>query len=196
MGSVGGFRWYATAMAGSAFLCCTCPLEAQQATDPATAPSSPAIKSQPLALPDLKVADKDLGSERKFYVFHKPGVSVEQATADLKFCWHFLPRGGTIAGGMFIIRETRYIPISRYRYDPSVLRPLVHAAIVSIIDGPIERSMRQLRMFRCMVPRGYDRYRTSEAVWLQLNSGDQEQSIKMQAAIAAGPVPPTPKIDS
>lgn len=48
---------------------------------------------------------------------------------------------------------------------------LVGVAIAAIIAGPLERSIRQSRLYRCMVPRGYARYRTSEDAWKLLNSG-------------------------
>jgi hypothetical protein len=68
---------------------------------------------------------------------------------------------------------------------------LVGVAIMAIISGPLDRSVRQSRMMRCMLPRGYARYRTSESMWKQLNGKDLAQSILVQAKIASGPVPPT-----
>ena len=44
------------------------------------------------SLPDLAVPADKLGDDRKI-AFHKPGVTVEQARADLSFCWRFLPHG-------------------------------------------------------------------------------------------------------
>jgi len=64
------------------------------------------------------------------------------------------------------------------------------------IAGPLERSIRQSRLYRCMVPRGYARYRTSEDVWKLLNSGSAApRAIMLQARIAAGPTPPTPRVE-
>ena len=59
------------------------------------------------------------------------------------------------------------------------------APIMAIIDGPIDRSIRQSRMMRCMLPRGYARYRTSEALWKQINSTDLAASVEVQATIAS-----------
>ena len=69
-------------------------------------------------------------------------------------------------------------------------------AIGAIIQGPLERSVRQSRLYACMLPRGYARYRTSEDVWSLLNDdANPQKSIRLQALIAAGPVPPTPRME-
>ena len=146
------------------------------------------------ALPDLAVPADKFGDERKYIVFHKPGVTVEQATADLSFCWRFLPHGVSRASPSFV--PWRQNDATRQvSYDGGNFG-LVGFAIAAIIAGPLERSIRQSRLYRCMVPRGYARYRTSEDVWKLLNEGDDVPgAIRLQARIAAGPVPPTPKVE-
>jgi hypothetical protein len=147
-----------------------------------------------LEMPDLAIPAKEFADERKYFILHKPGVTVEQATDDLSFCWRFLPIGAFRSIPAFV-------PWSRtegLRKAPTAngFGPygLVGFAIGAMIAGPLERSKRQSRIFRCMVPRGYGRYRTSEAVWKTMNTGDPAKAIHMQALIAAGPVPPTPRI--
>lgn len=143
-------------------------------------------------VPSLAVPASALGDERKYFVFHKPGISVEQAEADLAFCWRFLPHGDMrVVPGFVAWRSTdgpRAVSYASDQYG------LTGQLIGLIIAGPIERSVRQSRLFRCMVPRGYARYRTSEDVWKQLNEGDPVALIRAQAMIAAGPQPPTPRI--
>jgi len=146
--------------------------------------------AQAIGLPDLNVPAGELGDERKYFVFHKAGVSFETARDDLAFCSRFIARGAqrTYPGFVAWQRSQAAQPrVETYSYG------LVGAAIGAIIAGPIDRSVRQSRMIRCMVPRGYARYRTSQAVWRQLNGDDLDQSIAMQARIASGPVPPTPR---
>jgi len=145
-----------------------------------------------ISLPDLSVATKDLGDERKYVVFHKPGITTEQAEADLGFCWRFVPHGVQRTTPGFIPWQ-KGEATRKVSYDGGQFG-LVGAAIGAIIAGPLERSVRQSRMFRCMVPRGYARYRTSEAVWKDINLGDAARAIHTQALIAAGPVPPTPRV--
>jgi hypothetical protein len=160
--------------------------------------SVPAVAQAPApaagaGLPDLTVPVGNYGDPRKYFLLHKPGVTVEQAEADLSFCWRFIPRG-------LVERSAPgFIPWGKADAPhpaPAAANPygLIGVGIAAIIAGPINRSMRQSRIFRCMVPRGYARYRTSEAIWNQLNSSDAVRSIHLQAQIAAGPAPPTPII--
>jgi hypothetical protein len=152
------------------------------------ASASAALAETPV--PNLSVPDNELGDERKFFVFHKEGVSLGQARADLGFCSRFIARG-----------QQRFLPdfVAWKQADPATPVPmslnygLIGVAIMAIIDGPIDRSIRQTRMMRCMLPRGYARYRTSEALWKQINSKDLVASVEVQARIASGPVPPTPR---
>lgn len=146
--------------------------------------------AQGTPLPDLDVPEKALGDERKFFVFHKAGIGLEEARADLGFCSRYIARG-----------QQRFLPdfVAWKQADPATPVPmtlnygLVGVGIMAIIDGPIGRSIRQTRMMRCMLPRGYARYRTSEAVWKQINGDDLAASVDVQARIAAGPPPPTPR---
>lgn len=162
---------------------------------PAVAQISPA--PPPLAqaaLPNLAVSENDLADERKYFILHKPGVAIAQAEADLRFCWRYLPRGAQRTAPDFVAWR-RPDPARKAQQDQfNTQFGLIGGVIGGIIAGPLERSLRQSRIFRCMVPRGYKRYRTSEAVWKRLNEGDAEQAIGLQARIAAGPVPPTSEV--
>ena len=143
-------------------------------------------------VPALDVPAKELADARKYFLFHQPGVTPAQAEADLVACWRFLPHGRQRAVPGFVPWNQpdapKAIPYSLDQFG------LTGAVIGAIIAGPLERSLRQSRLFRCMVPRGYARYRTSEAIWKQLNEAEPAEAIRLQAAIAAGPVPPTPRI--
>lgn len=148
-------------------------------------PTDPVIAT--LAVPDNQLADS-----RKYFVLHKLGVSVEEAEADLSYCWRFLASGAPRSVPSFVpwqkATAAKPIDYTLPQYG------LVGSAIGAIIAGPLERSKRQSRIIRCMVPRGYARYRTSETIWKQLNSDDAARSIRMQARIAAGQTPPTPQV--
>jgi hypothetical protein len=71
---------------------------------------------------------------------------------------------------------------------------LVGLAIAAMIAGPLERSIRQTRMFRCMVPRGYARYRVTEDMWKHIYQAEPGEAIAALARIASGPVPPNPRV--
>jgi hypothetical protein len=145
-----------------------------------------------LTLVDLAAPEKDLGDERKYWVVHKPGVSVEEATADLTFCWQFVPHGVQRVTPTFVPWQkrdaTRPVIYDGGQYG------LVGVAIASMIAGPLERSIRQSRMFRCMVPRGYARYRITEDMWKRIYQAKPEEAIPTLARIAAGPAPSNPRV--
>lgn len=143
-------------------------------------------------LPDLAVPDHDLGDINKYVVMVKPDVSFDQAQRDLGFCWRFLARGAPRSTPGFIPWP---LTEAARRERPQIgSYGLAGAVIGAALAGPIDRSLRQNRMFRCMLPRGYERYRTSQAVWMHLNSGDDDTAIDAQPRIASGPVPPTPRV--
>lgn len=157
----------------------------------ASAQEAPTV---PEPLPDLNVPEQQWGDDRKYVILHKAGVSVTEAEADFGFCWRFLPHGVQRRSPSFVPWQqgeaTRPVTYDGGGYG------LVGAAIGAIIQGPLERSIRQSRLYSCMLPRGYVRYRTSEDVWGRLNDdANPQKSIRLQALIAAGPTPPTARIE-
>lgn len=149
----------------------------------------PAHAEQP-EIPDISADERDLGDERKFVVFHKPDVTYEEALADIRECsahaTHLVQR-----------RADSFVPWGRDDAGQAVTYDggnygLVGMAIGAIIAGPLERSIRQTIMIRCMDPRGYTRYRANEEQWKELFE-KSENGKELLAAIASGPVPPTPK---
>jgi hypothetical protein len=158
------------------------------AASPAFAQSVPDASS--VIVPELQVSDSELGDERKFFFFHKQGVSYADAYADLAFCSRYIARGPQRSLPDFVPWQ-REDPAKPIEYILNY--GLVGVAIMAIVDGPIDRCIRQSRMMRCMLPRGYARYRTSEALWKQVNGKNVPPSIAVQARIASGPVPSTPR---
>ena len=155
---------------------------------PAWAQEAVATDPASIAVPDLDIPPQQLGDQKKFFVFHKPGVTFEAARQDLAFCSRYIARGAQRTYPGFVPWQSE--PPANPFAQP-VNYGLVGVAIMAIISGPLDRSVRQSRMMRCMLPRGYARYRISESLWKQLNGGDLAQSILVQAKIASGPVPPT-----
>lgn len=156
-----------------------CPVWAQQPVGP---------DPESIVAPDLDIPPEQLGDPKKFFVFHKPGVTFEAARQDIGFCFRYVPLGAQRTYPGFVPWQTEPPPnpfVQTGNYG------LVGAAIGAIISGPLVRSVRQSRMMRCMLPRGYARYRISESLWKRLNGDDLAQSILAQAKIASGPVPPT-----
>jgi hypothetical protein len=157
---------------------------------PALAADLPKLSD--LTLADLAAPEKELGDERKYWVLHKDGVTFEQARADLAFCWQFVPHGVQRSTPTFVPwqRGDANRPVT---YDGGNYG-LVGMAIAAMIAGPLERSIRQTRMFRCMVPRGYARYRVTEDMWKHIYQAEPAEAIAALARIASGPVPPNARV--
>lgn len=156
------------------------------------AKAAEALPLSSLTLADLAAPEKELGDERKYWVMHKPGVTQEQASADLSFCWRFVPHGVQRSTPTFVPWQkgdaTKPVTYDGGQYG------MVGAVIGMMIAGPLERSVRQTRMFRCMVPRGYARYRITEDMWKHIYQAKSDEAIATLARIASGPVPPNARV--
>ncbi|WP_438727524.1 hypothetical protein ACR9YC_10885 [Parasphingorhabdus sp. DH2-15] len=155
------------------------PVYAQDLPDPAT-----------ISVPDLSSAkDPKIAKQGwKYFVFHKAGVSFEEAYADFAECYTFLP---TFSGGGEL---PKFIPWGQSE-DPDTQElasnggnfGVVGVAIGALIEGPLRRRAYQSRMRRCMEPRGYDRYGLDKDIWEQISGSYSLESIAIKAKIASGP---------
>lgn len=161
---------------------------ASAVTAQSTAPSTTAI-----SLPNIAQDSRPLGDERKFFVFHQQGVTFEQAGADLRYCFRYTRTGSGLLMPYFFPFDGRPGAGPPTTYDGGQFG-LTGAVIGAIIAGPLERSKRQINLMRCMLPRGYARYRVSEGLWKELNGKDAAADLYVQARIASGPVPATPRV--
>ena len=147
---------------------------------PATFPDPTTI-----VVPDIKADTRSLGNERKFFVFHRENTTFIEAEADVRFCMRY-------------INQTMFPPMPDYvpweEQAPAGAAPRYAGVIGQIVVDGVARSLRQSNIMRCMLPRGYARYRVSEGMWRDINYRDLESSILVQAKIASGPIPPTPRI--
>jgi hypothetical protein len=179
-------RFYGVPLLAAAALSAS-PLAAQD--------SPPPPPPQPIAVPDLVAADGKYGNELKYFVFHKQGASFEAARADIAECTLHTVHGRQLKMPAFVAWDDNDRQAEAVEFNGAY--GLVGLAIYSIIAGPLERSLRQEVMMACMLPRGYDRYSVSEETWKQIHEGDNVPAlIDLQATIASGPVPRTPKVTS
>lgn len=160
---------------------------AQEVAHPSPPPLLPKA-----AIPNLAADPRPLGDERKFFVFHRADASLDQARADLGFCFRYAQTGPGILLPYFYGWKGEGAG-AKAEYSGGNYG-LVGAMIGAMIAGGLERSKRQINMMRCMLPRGYSRYRISEELWKELNGKDRLASIEVQARLASGPVPQTPKV--
>ena len=138
------------------------------------------------ALPDI--SQPPSGSPGwKYFFLHKPGIGLDEALRDFRDCYPQIEVGDGLITPAFV--PWRRADAARPQVITGGSYGLVGIAIASMLMGPINRSFRQMRLARCMLPRGYSRYPLSKEVWQQINSGDQERSIMVQAKMASGPAP-------
>lgn len=142
-------------------------------------------------VPDIAAFGSELSDERKFFLFHKPGTTFEQAFADLSFCYTHLPGGTEIALPSFVPWVVRP---SDKGWQPAPNYGLVGAVTGALLRDRDYDAPSRLNMLRCMGPRGYARYRISRGYWVEINKAGPERSLAVQARIASGPVPSTPRI--
>lgn len=147
----------------------------------------------PVAVPNVAADTRPLGDPRKFFLFHQPGISLEQARADFTFCARYLETGQGVLLPAFHPWEKSDGPGSPAP-DYGGQYGLTGLAIGAIIDGPLIRSKRQINQMRCMLPRGYVRHQVSEGLWKDLAKLDLPQLIEVQAQLASGPALPTPVV--
>ncbi len=148
----------------------------------------------PVAVPDLAADTRALGDIRKYFIFHQQGTSLDQARADFGYCSRFAILGAGVVFPDFIPLDNAPAFAKPINYDFNGQYGLTGAIIGAIIAGPLERGKKQMALMRCMLPRGYARYRVSEEYWKEINGKDLPQSIEIQARLATGPVPSTPRV--
>lgn len=154
------------------------------------APTEPPI----VTVPDLAADQRELGDIRKYFIFHQPETSLDQARADFGYCLRYTVLGGGLLFPAFVPLDKRPGSANPVTYDFGGQYGLTGAIIGALIAGPLERGKKQIAMMRCMLPRGYARYRISEELWKEINGKDRSIAIEIQARLATGPVPPTPRV--
>lgn len=157
----------------------------------AVAQGSP-LATAAIAVPNLAADARPLGDERKFFIFHRTDTSLDEARADLNFCFRYVQTGPGIIFPYFYAWKGH--GAGRPAIYDGGQYGMVGALIGAMIAGGLERSKRQMNMMHCMLPRGYQRYRISEPLWKELNGKERVASIEVQARLASGPVPVTPRI--
>lgn len=152
-------------------------------------PSPPTV-----TVPDIAADKRPLGDERKYFVFYQQGTTLDQARIDFDTCFRHAVLGAGVVFPAFIPLDSRTVSANPASYDFNGQYGLTGAIIGAMIAGPLERGKKQMAMMRCMLPRGYARYRISEELWKEINGKDRAVAIEVQARLATGPVPPTPRV--
>lgn len=161
---------------------------------PAVAQTAPPPAPPVVTVPDIASGQNALGDVRKYFIFHQQGTSLDQARTDFEYCSRFTVLGAGLVFPDFIPLDSRPVPANPVNYDFGGQYGLTGVIIGAMIAGPLERGKKQMAMMRCMLPRGYARYRISEELWKEINGKDRLAEIEVQARLATGPVPTTPRV--
>lgn len=150
----------------------------------ADAPPSPSE----VELPDIVFgSDPNVAKDGyKFFFFHNPDLSFDEAYADFAECRTQLATGSFLPLPGFVpwVEENNrklVVPVNNYG--------LVGAAIGAIIQPKLERGILNNKMRLCMGRRGYVRYAMNEAAYDAIWDAEPSDSIAMQAKLATGPAP-------
>ena len=157
------------------------------------AAASPAGAGPPGERDFLAYRPADGETFARHFFFHRPGVALEEARADLAECRSYA------ADAMLWPREPDSMPPDPKLLPPDVsggpLGPVVGGLAFGLFAGGERAKIAATNMRKCMGFKGYDRYGLGEALWKQLNAGTAEEALLRQARLASGPPPSGRKLD-
>ncbi|HEX8062983.1 MAG TPA: hypothetical protein VF535_07180 [Allosphingosinicella sp.] len=129
----------------------------------------------------------------RHFFFHRPGVPLDEASADLVECRTYAD------DAMLWPREPRSLPPDPKTLPPNVsggpMGPLVGGLAFSLVAGGERAKIASANLRKCMGFKGYDRYGLPDPLWKQLNSGTPDQVLLRLARLASGPAPSGRKLD-
>ena len=155
--------------------------------------SSPVIAQAVDTIPDqATVIVPDLSGSRapqvikdgwKYFFFHKPQITYQDAYADFSDCYRFLaPTGwGNVSMPRFVSWRATDVKIQRKITTYAPLGGL----IMSGMENTFSRYDRQAKMRRCMETKDYLRYGVSETIWKETIAQPPSMAIAIQAKIAS-----------
>ena len=136
--------------------------------------------------------DNDAADTGKYFYFHKAGVGIDTATADIRECSEYGSNIRNIEPGS----QSYYVPYT------GNLSP-VAAGLAGGIGGalgemladvlfkaPQRRAMRRTVLRKCMSFKGYGRYPLAKERWEAVNDGGDRKAVYARiAALAVAPAP-------
>ena len=131
--------------------------------------------------------------QRPFY-FHKDGVPIELARADILECRDYA------AKAVLWARIPDRVPVAEKAVKPEatgsgIISPLAAGVVLSLFGGAEQRKIAAANLRKCMGFKGYRRYALSEPLWEWLNRGEAAEILDRQARIASGSAPAAPWLD-
>jgi hypothetical protein len=153
-------------------------------------PASISVPHMPAVVEHNEAGDYDA-----YFYFYKPGVSYKSAFADYDQCRMYALTTKSVAV------PPRFVPLGSDVIQEKKTTPAYWGyGVVGIIISEIfveqdRRDTDRATIKRCMAYKGYLRYGTSEAIWTEINAGDDAESVARKALIASGPKPAAEAID-
>jgi len=140
--------------------------------------------------------EEDVGNFDKYFFFHRPDTSFDEAYADITEC-------DALSSGISIYRGADPAAVAaasaQYGVLPGAIGGAIAGAFVDAVFGSAERRKLQRENIRaCMSFKGYDRYGLRKDLWEEFNfaegNGRADEAVRrrallMQARVASGPRP-------
>lgn len=130
----------------------------------------------------LPAMAKDGNSNAPYYFFNQPGVSREQALADLLEC-------GDLAGGV------QPPGSDTYTYSPGIIAAGVNGFLQGMERGQQRRNMVGAAFRKCMAIKGYQRFEMTKDEAKAMFAGSWDEGRGRLADAAAAPVGTHQRLD-
>lgn len=154
----------------------------------------------PLPAVSFETSDQDKKKFSKYYISHKPGVSVDKARADIDECLRY-SMGANEMGIQMFPPIPDFVPLEdQQSYQDGKPKAhngqfgLVGDVMAALIVPGVNRAIAQSNVRRCMGYKNYDRYGISKEAWKTLNEVDHGQRVNWLAEIASGNTPKAVKV--
>lgn len=137
----------------------------------------------------------DSKSYNKYFVFHKAGVSQNEARSDLEFCYKF------VSDVEMLRKMPKFVALNQealrrtdkgypYTYGSGLVDTLIYGAAISALNNRIIR----VNWRKCMGFKGYQRYGVSKEIWSRLNGGTTASAIDALSRVASAPTFNLPRL--
>ena len=153
-----------------------------------------AIEMPELTFDAASVKAKDY---EKYFYFHRPDTSFDQAYADVTEC-------DSLGSGInyYMRADDWAIQNQAAQYGAAgLVGGMIGSMLADAIFGSAERrKKKRINVRNCMYYKGYDRYGLEKSLWKEFhfeeglsreNAEDREAALKQQARVASGPAPTT-----
>lgn len=143
-------------------------------------------------VPDMSGSgsSKSISDSWKYFYFYKTGVSYENAYADFADCYRYLATTAepNVSLPAFVAWPAQPTEVRRPQAGGY---GVVGNLLIDAFADPLRQRAQQVRMRRCLEPKGYKRFPIEKLVWEQLIDRYSEASIATQAKLASGDRPVT-----